>query len=85
VADAALDRGTWQPPAIFSVLARAGAVPDEEMDRVFNLGVGMTAVVGRPDTDQALGVLASRGVTAWILGEIVPGTGEARLTGTHPG
>jgi phosphoribosylformylglycinamidine cyclo-ligase len=83
-ADAVLDRGTWQPPAIFGLLARVGAVPPAEMERVFNMGVGMTAVVSRSSTDKALGVLASRGVAAWVLGEIVPGTGEARLTGIHP-
>ncbi len=82
--DAVLDRGTWRPPAIFGVLAQAGGVPAEEMDRVFNMGVGMTAVVGRADTGEALGLLAARGVPAWVLGEIVPGSGEARLTGTHP-
>jgi phosphoribosylformylglycinamidine cyclo-ligase len=83
-ADAVLDRGTWQPPAIFAVLARAGALPSAEMERVFNMGVGMTAVVGRDSTDEALGALASRGITAWVLGEVMPGTGDARLTGTHP-
>lgn len=83
--DAMLDRGTWPPPAIFGVLAHAGAVPAAEMEHVFNMGVGMTAIVSRPDTDDALGLLAARGVPAWVLGEIVPGTGEARLTGTHPG
>jgi phosphoribosylformylglycinamidine cyclo-ligase len=84
-ADAVLDRGTWPPPAIFGVLARAGAVQAAEMEHVFNMGIGMTAVVSRPDTDEALGLLAARGVPAWVLGEIVTGTGEARLTGTHPG
>jgi phosphoribosylformylglycinamidine cyclo-ligase len=82
-ADAVLDRATWAPPAIFGVLAGAGAVPAAEMERVFNMGVGMTAIVARADTDQALGVLASRGVAAWVLGEVVPGTGEARLNGSH--
>jgi phosphoribosylformylglycinamidine cyclo-ligase len=82
--DAALDRGTWRPPAVFGVLAQAGGVPAEEMERVFNMGAGMTAVVGRADTGEALGLLAARGVPAWVLGEIVPGSGEARLTGTHP-
>ena len=83
-ADAVLDRGTWQPPAIFAVLARAGAVPPAEMERVFNMGVGMTAVVGRDSSDEALGVLAARGITAWVLGEVQPGTGDARLTGIYP-
>jgi phosphoribosylformylglycinamidine cyclo-ligase len=81
--DAALDRGTWSPAPIFSVLAAAGKIPLREMERVFNLGVGMTAVVGRDSTDRALDLLAARGIPAWVLGETVPGAGEARLDGTY--
>ena len=81
--DAVLDRGTWSPAPIFGVLAGAGKVPLSEMERVFNLGVGMTAVVARDSTDRALDLLAARGVPAWVLGETVPGTGEARLDGTY--
>ncbi len=81
--DAALDRGTWSPAPIFGLLATAGKIPLSEMERVFNLGVGMTAVVGRDSTDRALDLLAARGVPAWVLGQTVPGTGEARLDGTY--
>jgi phosphoribosylformylglycinamidine cyclo-ligase len=81
--DAELDRGTWSPPAIFGVLAAAGNVPRDEMERVFNMGVGMTAVVAPDTTGQALDLLAARGVPAWVLGEVVPGSGQARLGGTH--
>ena len=83
-ADAVLDRGSWRPPAVFGLLARRGGVPSDEMERVFNMGVGMAAVVARADADRALGALADRGVPAWVLGEIVPGSGTARLTGRHP-
>jgi phosphoribosylformylglycinamidine cyclo-ligase len=83
-ADAVLDRGTWQPQPVFGVLATYGAVPPDEMERVFNMGVGMAAVVGRADADRALHLLAARGVPAWVLGEVVPGSGAARLTGQHP-
>jgi phosphoribosylformylglycinamidine cyclo-ligase len=41
-------------------------------------------VVGRTDADLALRLLATRGVPAWVLGEVVPGSGAARLTGQHP-
>jgi phosphoribosylformylglycinamidine cyclo-ligase len=78
-----LDRGTWSPAPIFSVLAAVGKIPLREMERVFNLGVGMTAVVGRDSTDRALDLLAARGIPAWVLGETVPGAGEARLDGTY--
>jgi phosphoribosylformylglycinamidine cyclo-ligase len=81
--DAVLDRSSWSPAPVFGLLAARGAVPAEEMERVFNMGVGMVAVVSRPDTSRALDMLASRDVPAWVLGEIVPGTGTARLTGRH--
>ncbi len=81
--DAVLDRGSWRPPAVFGLLADRGGVPSEEMERVFNMGVGMAAVLARAGTDQALVMLADRGVPAWVLGEIVPGSGTARLTGQH--
>jgi phosphoribosylformylglycinamidine cyclo-ligase len=83
--DAVLDRGTWSPPAVFGVLGSYGAVPAAEQERVFNMGIGMAAVVGRSDADRALDLVSARGVPAWALGEIVAGSGAARLTGRHPG
>jgi phosphoribosylformylglycinamidine cyclo-ligase len=43
----------------------------------------MTAVVAPDATSAALDLLAERGVPAWVLGEVIPGSGEARLTGKH--
>ncbi len=78
-ADALLDRGSWTPPAIFEVLAGHGKVPQSEMDRTFNLGVGMCAVVPAGRADQAIELLNRRGVPTWMLGEIVAGSGQARF------
>ncbi|WP_169952640.1 phosphoribosylformylglycinamidine cyclo-ligase [Microbispora sp. H11081] len=77
--DAVLDRGSWTPPAIFDVLSGRGGVPQEEMDKTFNLGVGMCAVVPAAEADKALALLTGRGLPAWVLGEIVPGEGRARF------
>jgi phosphoribosylformylglycinamidine cyclo-ligase len=82
-ADAVLDRGSWQPAPIFGLLAQRGDVEPAEMERVFNMGVGMAAVVAAADCDRALRLLADRGVPSWVLGEISPGSGIARLTGSH--
>ena len=60
-ADAVLDRATWSPQPIFGLLAEQGSVAGEEMERVFNMGVGMVAVVGAHDADAALSLLASGG------------------------
>jgi phosphoribosylformylglycinamidine cyclo-ligase len=83
-ADAALDRAAWSPPPVFGWLAEQGGITGEEMERVFNMGVGMVAVVGAHDADAALSLLTSRGVPAWLIGEITQGTGVARLSGRHP-
>jgi phosphoribosylformylglycinamidine cyclo-ligase len=81
--DAVLDRATWCPPAVFGLLAARGRVPGPEMERVFNMGVGMAAVLDAADADRALSLLAARDVAAWVIGEIIDGRGEARLHGQH--
>ncbi len=87
-ADAVIDRRTWRPPQVFRLLADRGAIPGglagAEMERVFNLGVGMTAVVPAAVVPRVLGLLAAQGVRAWVAGEILPGSGGARLTGSYP-
>jgi phosphoribosylformylglycinamidine cyclo-ligase len=83
-ADAILDRGTWRPAPIFGLLASRGGVADQEMERVFNMGVGMVAVVAAADAGRALRLLADRNTPAWAIGGVTAGTGTARLTGQHP-
>lgn len=65
-ADAVLDRSSWEVPAIFRVLQARGDVPQAEMDKTFNLGVGMAAIVA-PDATRrraAAAGLARRAVVA---------------------
>ncbi|TDC07438.1 phosphoribosylformylglycinamidine cyclo-ligase [Nonomuraea longispora] len=76
--DALLDRSSWTPPAVFGVLAGLGSIAQHDMDRTFNLGVGMAAVVAAGSADEAVRMLAARGLDAWVLGEVVPGEGRAR-------
>jgi len=80
--DAVVDRATWTPPPVFGLLARLGPVARPELERTLNLGIGMVAVV--PDGEAAVRLLADRDLLAWVAGEVVPGSGEVRLTGTHP-
>jgi phosphoribosylformylglycinamidine cyclo-ligase len=82
--DALLDRGSWRPAPVFGLLATSGDVPAEEMERVFNMGVGMVAVAAAADADRALRLLTERNVPAWVIGEITAGSGNVRLTGQHP-
>jgi phosphoribosylformylglycinamidine cyclo-ligase len=85
---AVLDRGSWRPPPVFGLLAGHGRVAQGEMERVFNMGVGMAAVLAPGAADRALRLLTGRGVPAWQAGEVIPAPdepGTARLTGAHPG
>ncbi len=72
---AAVDRGAWAPPPLFRVLQRAGGVDRDEMYRVFNMGIGMVAVVSEERSEAVLTRLAAAGEHPVVLGEIVPGTG----------
>ncbi len=84
---AVVDRATWAPPAIFQLVAATGAVSRADMERTFNLGVGMVAVVARDRQEDAIQLLADRGVPAWPLGEIHHGDGEpaVMLSGAYAG
>ena len=75
--DAVVDRSSWTPAPVFELVGRLGPVSRPELERTLNMGVGMVAVL--PDGDAAVRLLADRGVPAWVAGEIVPGTGRARL------
>ena len=83
-ADAVLDRTSWRPAPIFGLLAERGNVPVQDLERTFNMGVGMVAVDAAAHTDSALELLSNRGVPAWPLGRITTGSGRAQLTGRHP-
>ena len=77
--DAVLRRGTWQVPRIFDRIADAGPVTPDEMERVFNLGIGMVVAVPPCEVDAAVGTAHDAGHQAWVVGEIRPGTGTAHL------
>lgn len=84
---AELDRGTWTPAPVFGMIAQRGRIDRAEMDKTFNMGVGMVAVVAPEDTDRALAVLTARHLNCWTLGTIKKGSKDASravLVGQHP-
>ena len=68
---ARLDAGSWEEPPVFQLIRSLGGVPEEEMRRVFNLGVGFCAVVSGEDAERALDALRAAGCESWRIGEIV--------------
>ena len=79
--DATVDRNTWEPPRIFGEIQQLGEIDDDEMARVFNLGIGMIIVVAADDLYRSLDVLRSHGHTAHEVGRITEGSGRVHLTG----
>jgi phosphoribosylformylglycinamidine cyclo-ligase len=82
-AGAVLDRSTWTRPPVFTLLHDLG-VGQEELERTFNVGVGMVVVLAEADVAAALGLMAERGVPAWRLGTVRTGE-QTRVEGLHPG
>jgi phosphoribosylformylglycinamidine cyclo-ligase len=85
---AEIDRGTWTPALVFGMIAQRGRVERVEMEKTFNMGVGMVAVLPPDDVDRALAVLTARHVPSWVLGEVrragSDGGDRVRLVGEHP-
>ncbi len=67
---AVLERGAWPAPPIFPMIQRLGKVSQREMDRTFNNGIGMTAIVAASDADKVIGHLRRRDLAAYLVGEI---------------
>jgi len=72
---ARINRESWAVPEVFQALQKAGRVSDEEMFRVFNMGVGMIVVVSPDDADEMANELAAAEERSWVMGEIVGGEG----------
>jgi phosphoribosylformylglycinamidine cyclo-ligase len=83
---------------IFDLIGREGAVPRAELERTFNMGIGMVAVLPPASVDPAIELLRGLGVKSWTCGEVrgrregeegdaaakgVDG-GAVRLVGEHP-
>jgi phosphoribosylformylglycinamidine cyclo-ligase len=79
--DAEIDPSTWESPRIFGEIQRIGEIDDAEMAKVFNLGIGMVAVVPRAEAFRALDVLRAAGHRATEIGTVTSGHGEVHL---HP-
>jgi phosphoribosylformylglycinamidine cyclo-ligase len=93
-----VERGTWRPQPVFELIAGVGAVDRASMERTFNVGIGMLAVVSAADADAAVRLLEARGVRSWVCGTVRPRVadeegdaaakggrgGAVRLVGEHP-
>ena len=78
--DAVVRTRSWQVPHEFQVLERAGEVARDEMFRAFNMGVGMVVITDASSADAIIQSAHAAGTAAWLLGTVVPGSGQVNLT-----
>jgi phosphoribosylformylglycinamidine cyclo-ligase len=74
--------GAWDVPPVFRILAQVGEVPEEDMWRTFNLGVGMVLVVPPKRLARVLKVLKKNGCPAFPMGNVIEG--ESGVEYDHP-
>jgi phosphoribosylformylglycinamidine cyclo-ligase len=76
---ATVDPDSWEIPPLFTTLQQAGRVSTGEMRDVFNLGVGLIAVLPPNAVAAAQSAAAADGVPTWIMGEITRGSRTVRF------
>jgi phosphoribosylformylglycinamidine cyclo-ligase len=72
--DAIIETRSWRVPAIFRILQENGNIELQEMYQVFNMGIGMAAIVTEQNANKAISMLRAR-----RIGRIERGTGKVRL------
>ena len=76
---ATVDPGSWELPPLFTFMQQAGQISPQEMREVFNLGVGLVAVLPPDAVAAAQAAAMSDGVTTWVMGEIQRGSRTVRF------
>ena len=72
---ASIDTSTWQVPPLFTFLQEGGNVERNEMFDVFNMGIGLVAIVPSDAVDEVQTVARGADVPTWVIGEVVQGDG----------
>ncbi|MBI3578068.1 MAG: phosphoribosylformylglycinamidine cyclo-ligase [Ignavibacteriales bacterium] len=65
-----IDWGAWKRPAIFEIIQKAGKVPEEDMRRALNLGVGLILMVAPSFVDRIIAALKQKRERPFVMGEI---------------
>ncbi|MCC6677802.1 MAG: phosphoribosylformylglycinamidine cyclo-ligase [Phycisphaerales bacterium] len=76
--DAVIDRSSWEVPAVFRFIQQQGRIEEEEMRRVFNLGIGYCVVVKPAFADSVHEQLERLGERVFRIGKVVKGKGQVR-------
>jgi phosphoribosylformylglycinamidine cyclo-ligase len=77
--EALVDSSSWELPPLFATLQQAGGISTAEMREVFNLGVGLIAVLPPTAVSAVQAAAAAAGIPTWPMGEIRTGDGGVRF------
>ena len=77
--DCVIKKGSWEMLPIFKIIEKQSGVPDDELYQVFNMGIGMVSIVSADQADAVLKFINAQSHQAWIIGDLVKGTGVARV------
>ncbi len=77
--DVLIRKGSWDMLPIFKILEAKSGVPDEELYQVFNMGIGMVAIVSADKADAVLKFIHGQKHKAWLIGEVTKGERDARV------
>lgn len=76
--DLVFDRSGWEVPTLFRWLQRLGEIPADEMDHVFNMGIGMVFCVSKEFAPDVKSLIQHEGYEVFEVGRVVQGSGKSR-------
>ncbi|MBN9691461.1 MAG: phosphoribosylformylglycinamidine cyclo-ligase [Verrucomicrobia bacterium] len=77
--DVVIRKGSWDMLPVFQMIQAKSGVDEAELYQVFNMGIGMTVTVAPEVVDDVLAAIRATRLKAWLIGEVVKGTGECRV------
>ena len=77
--DVLIRQGTWDVLPVFQLIAAKGRVPETELYRVFNMGIGMVVIVAADGAEAVLKFIRARRHKAWLIGDTISGQGTVKI------
>jgi len=77
--DALIRKGSWNMLPIFKLIEAKSGVPHDELYQVFNMGIGMIAIVSAEKANHVVKFIRGQKHDAWLIGEIVKGKGKTKV------
>ena len=77
--DAVIKKDSWTVPPVFKTIQKMGKIPDKEMFRTFNMGIGMVLAVESAEIKKAINYFKKYSLTAWEIGELTTGKKQVKF------